>query len=73
MTRNIENRVEVATPIYDVELQRQITDVFDIIWKDNVKARRLNGPIQNTLVKNKAKPIRSQFEIYQYYKNEANP
>ena len=68
MTRNIENRVEVAVPIYDVRLQRQIKDVFDIIWNDNVKARRLNGPNQNVFVKNNLKANRSQFEIYEYYK-----
>jgi len=68
MTRNIENRVEVAVPIYDVRLQRQIKDVLDIIWNDNVKARRLNGPNQNAFVKNNLKANRSQFEIYEYYK-----
>jgi polyphosphate kinase len=71
MTRNIENRLEVAAPIYDPELQRQIKDVFDIIWNDNVKARRLNGPIQNNFIKNNLKSNRSQFEIYEYYKTEA--
>jgi len=71
MTRNIENRVEVAVPIYDTDLQRQITEVFDIIWSDNVKARRLNGPIQNAFVKTNSVPIRSQFEIFDYYKKEA--
>lgn len=70
MTRNIENRVEVAAPINDKDLQRQITEVFDIIWNDNVKARRLNGPIQNAFIKNDSAPIRSQFEIFDYYKKE---
>ena len=70
MTRNIENRVEVAAPIYDTDLQRQIADVFDIIWNDNVKARRLNGPTQNAFIKNDSVPIRSQFEIFDYYKKE---
>ena len=37
MTRNIENRVEVATPIYDANLQKQITDVFEIIWNDKLR------------------------------------
>jgi polyphosphate kinase len=72
MTRNIENRVEVAVPIYDVRLQRQIKDVFDIIWNDNVKARILNGPNQNAFVKNNLKANRSQFEIYEYYKRGIN-
>lgn len=70
MTRNIENRVEVAAPIYDTDLQRQITEVFDIIWNDNVKARRLNGSTQNAFIKNDSAPIRSQFEIFDYYKKE---
>ena len=70
MTRNIENRVEVAAPIYDTDLQRQITKVFDIIWNDNVKARRLNGSTQNAFIKNDSTPIRSQFEIFDYYKKE---
>jgi polyphosphate kinase len=70
MTRNIENRVEVAAPIYDTDLQRQITEVFDIIWNDNVKARRLNGPTQNAFIKNDSAPLRSQFEIFDYYKKE---
>ena len=70
MTRNIENRVEVAAPIYDTDLQRQITEVFDIVWNDNVKARRLNGPTQNAFIKNDSAPLRSQFEIFDYYKKE---
>jgi polyphosphate kinase len=72
MTRNIENRVEVATPVYDPELQCQIMDVFEIIWNDNVKARKINEKKQNSFVKNNKPPIRSQFEIYSYYKKEMN-
>ena len=71
MTRNIENRVEVATPIYDTSLQKEIIDVFEIIWNDNIKGRRLNYEIQNEFVMNKKKPTRSQFEIYEYYKNKS--
>ena len=71
MTRNIENRVEVATPIYDTSLQKEIIDVFEIIWNDNVKGRRLNYERQNEFIMNKKKPTRSQFEIYEYYKNKS--
>ena len=71
MTRNIENRVEVATPIYDTSLQKEIIDVFEIIWNDNIKGRRLNYERQNEFIMNKKKPTRSQFEIYEYYKNKS--
>ena len=68
MTRNIENRVEVAAPIYDVSLKKQIIDVFDIIWMDNVKSRIINKKPQNKFRKTSDKPVRSQWAIYDYYK-----
>lgn len=39
MTRNLEHRVEVATPIYDSELKERVLHMFDIMMKDNVKGR----------------------------------
>ena len=69
MTRNIENRVEVATPIYDKFLKKQIKDVFDIAWNDNVKSRLVNSSRVN-LKKSLSKIIiRSQWSIYDYYKS----
>ena len=68
MTRNIENRVEVAAPIYDVSLKKQIIDVFDIIWMDNIKSRIINKKPQNKFRKTSDKPVRSQWAIYDYYK-----
>ena len=67
MTRNIENRVEVAVPIYNDILQKEILDVFEISWNDNVKARKLNGSKQNIFAKNSRNEIRSQWKIHEYY------
>jgi polyphosphate kinase len=68
MTRNIENRVEVACPIYDIDLQKQLLDTFMISWNDNVKARLLNGSTQNEFKKSKGMPFRSQWEMHEYFK-----
>jgi len=68
MTRNIDNRVEVACPIYDLDLQKQLLDTFLISWNDNMKARILNGTDQNIFKKTNAKPYRSQWEMYEYFK-----
>ena len=70
MTRNIENRVEVAVPIYDTSLQQEIIDVFDITWKDNNKARIINKHPQNQFKKSSGENVRSQWAIYDYYKNQ---
>ena len=72
MTRNIENRVEVACPIYDKELQEQIFDTFNISWNDNTKGRIVNQNPQNKMIAPKEGEIaqRSQFTTYNYYQNK---
>ena len=39
MTRNTLRRVEVAAPVYDTHVRTRIMHIFDILTKDNVKAR----------------------------------
>lgn len=41
MTRNTENRVEIAAPIYSDKVKSIIYDTLRIMWKDNLKARVL--------------------------------
>lgn len=47
MTRNMDNRVEVAFPIIDKKLKKEISHTFEIQWRDNVKARKLDGKGKN--------------------------
>ena len=70
MTRNIDNRVEVACPIYDKDLQKELLDTFMISWKDNVKARLVNTYAQNAFVPTQGEAIRSQWATYAYYKKK---
>ena len=69
MTRNFENRIEVTCPIYDIDLQNQILDTFDISWRDNVKSRFINELKGNIKRKKNIINTRSQFETYRYFKN----
>ena len=69
MTRNIENRVEVATPIYDKLLKKQINDVFEIGWNDNVKARLVNKSKSKDIKSSSSDKLRSQWSTYDYYKS----
>lgn len=70
MTRNIDNRVEVACPILDKDLQQELLDTFMISWKDNVKARLVNTKNQNIFVSNQQEAIRSQWATYAYFKEK---
>ena len=73
MTRNLDNRSEVAVPIYDEAIRKQIKDIINIQLSGNTKVRIIDRK-QDNLYK-KAKPgekkVRVQDEIYNYLKNEA--
>ena len=70
MKRNFDNRVEVACPIYDKKIQKEIKNMLDIQLKDNTKARLLSYNRYNHYKTAPGKKsIRSQFEIYNYLKS----
>lgn len=72
MTRNLNYRVEVACPVYDKELQKEIRNIIDIQLSDNVKARIWNKRLTNKYKrKMPGKEIRGQIEIYNYLKEKA--
>ena len=41
MTRNLNKRVEIAAPVFDESIKKEILNIVDVILKDNVKARVL--------------------------------
>lgn len=43
MTRNTEKRVEVACPVYDETIRKQLAHMLKIMLADNVKARELKS------------------------------
>ena len=71
MTRNLDGRVEVACPIYDDTIKKQIIDTFNIGWKGNVKARYHSEKFENNYrIRAEGEPIfRAQHETYNYYKD----
>lgn len=41
MTRNVDKRVEIATPILDKDIENKILKILNVMLSDNVRARRL--------------------------------
>ncbi len=72
MTRNLDRRIEVISPILDVELAQEFKDILSLQLADNIKARIQDKDEQNNYVpKNKKeKEIRSQTAIYKYLKEK---
>ncbi len=69
MTRNLDYRVEVLCPVFDVDAQRDIQAVLDIQWHDNQKARIIDKAQSNDFVEHRPRTtrIRSQERIHEYF------
>lgn len=72
MTRNLDHRVEVAIPIYDGEIAREIRTIINLQLLDNQKARYLTPDLDNPHKKALPieKPVRAQADIYRYLKKK---
>ncbi|WP_105903342.1 polyphosphate kinase 1 [Vibrio gangliei] len=69
MTRNLDYRIEVATPIHSPRLKQRIIDIINIHFIDTVKARIIDKEMSNTYVpRGNRKKVRSQIAIYDYLK-----
>jgi len=68
MPRNLDHRIEVTCPIFDKNIRSEIRNIFDIQWKDNVKARIFDEAQSNEFVKPGKEIIQSQKEVYNYIK-----
>jgi polyphosphate kinase len=67
MIRNLDHRIEVATPILDPRLKKELIDIINIQLKDNNKARVLDQNLSNNYVPSVSKKIyKSQVETYHY-------
>ncbi len=72
MERNLDRRIEVTCPIYDSAIQEELRFIFDLQWRDNVKARVLDSKLKNEYRKTGKKlNTRSQQEFYKYYSENA--
>ncbi|XCI75600.1 MAG: polyphosphate kinase 1 [Flavobacteriales bacterium] len=69
MPRNLDFRVEAACPIYDSDLKKIITDIFEIYFQDNVKTRSWPNIERKTSTKNDILPLRAQTKIRYYLEN----
>ncbi|MDR2037488.1 MAG: phospholipase D-like domain-containing protein, partial [Bacteroidales bacterium] len=68
MSRNLNARIEVAAPVYDPDLQKELKFIITDQLQDNVKARIINKERDNRYKRNSQPPLMSQASIYEHYK-----
>ena len=67
MVRNLDNRVEVAAPIYDEEIRKEIKSFFDMQFRDVMKARVIKAEQDNQYRTGRKKSgIRAQEDLYDH-------
>lgn len=63
MTRNMENRIELALKVTDPAAKRKLLRLLELQLKDNVKAREnIQGKYEH--VPQEGKPVHSQMDLY---------
>ena len=72
MPRNLDNRVEVITPVYDPEVKEEMKRIVDFGLRDTLQARIVDGEGKNLFKQpdEGGQPFRSQEALYEYYLNE---
>jgi len=71
MVRNLDHRIEVAVPITDPIIKKELIDIIGIQLKDNQKARILDNELSNKYVSStKSGAFKSQEETYKFLKGK---
>lgn len=69
MPRNLDNRIEVLTPVYDKDIQADLKQVVCHGFRDTSKGRMVDGTGENR--PQEGAPFRSQEKLYKEYKRAA--
>lgn len=70
MSRNTIRRVEVAAPVEDERLKKRIRDMFDVMMRDNVKARIMQN--NGSYIRAERKEGEEMLNSQEYFCDEAN-
>lgn len=68
MPRNLDNRIEVVTPVYDAAIKAELRTVVDYGLRDTCQGRVVDGRGENqSWTTGEEEPFRSQEELYKHY------
>ncbi|SFM61036.1 polyphosphate kinase [Methanolobus profundi] len=70
MVRNLDRRVEVATPIYDKALQEELKMYMEFQFMDNTKARIINDVQDNKYRRGGDRVYRAQEDTYTFLEEQ---
>jgi len=69
MRRNLNRRVEIAFPVYDERLRKEVRALIDLQRRDNTQARIIDAEQRNAYVRNEDAPVCAQEDLYRMLKS----
>ena len=71
MPRNLDNRIEVITPVYDQAIKEEMKKIIDYGLRDTLQGRVVDGSGKNcSWTTDSDVSFRSQSALYDYYLEE---
>lgn len=71
MPRNLDNRIEVVTPVYDAKIKEDLEKVIDYGLRDTMQGRIVDGTGENRpWTTEDGEAFRSQEQLYLYYREQ---
>jgi len=65
MTRNLDHRVEIFSPVFDPELKQELKEIIELEMKDNTKKRIITKELDNRYVRDhRKKKTNAQMEMF---------
>lgn len=73
MPRNLDNRIEVVTPVYNPEIKADLKLVVEFGLNDTLQGRIVDGTGENLFPDEEEQGVfRSQEALYNYYLSKEN-
>ncbi|HVO75766.1 MAG TPA: polyphosphate kinase 1 [Ignavibacteriaceae bacterium] len=69
MTRNLDRRIELCFPVYDLKIQKDLRKILNLQLNDNLKARKIGKSQKNKYIKLHSEAVRSQYAAYEYFRD----
>lgn len=71
MPRNLDNRIEVVTPVYDAKIKEDLEKVIDYGLRDTMQGRIVDGTGENRpWTTEDGEAFRSQEQLYMHYREQ---
>ena len=69
MTRNLDHRVEIFSPVFDPHLKWELKEILELQLQDNTKKRIITKDLKNRYVSDRRKrKIEAQMEMFRLLK-----